>query len=127
MVASCLGSMVIPPVRHYDFLHAKKLSMNPFDKEANSLTLKVAAFNQTFSLKLQKNQHLILATSTLHLHHAFGGAKQLHPIIQHPYHGSLVDDLGEERGWARILFHKEYLILYPNIQPKHHSPKRTNV
>jgi hypothetical protein len=106
---TCLGNIVIPRVRHYDFLHPQKLEFIPLE---SSLTLQFSAFNETYTLKLESHQHLIPATATLHLHHAFGGPKQLHPIVAHPYHGSLVDALGDERGWARILFHQEYALYF---------------
>lgn len=108
LVTSCMGSQHFPPVRHYDFLKTTHLVANPLESVEHVISLKMASFNRTFEFRLSRNHHLLLPTSTLHLHHPFGGAKQLHPIVEHPYQGSILDSYGNELGWARILFHQEY-------------------
>lgn len=103
LIFSVIRAQLINPVRHYDFVASHRVQID-FDK---SIHLSFQSFNKTYTFKLDRNNHLLLAESAMHIQHALTGKTSVSSIHAHPYHGTLLDESELEIGHGRILFHKE--------------------
>ncbi|KAJ3382914.1 hypothetical protein HDU92_004508 [Lobulomyces angularis] len=113
--SNILSSPGTNPIRHYDFVLLQNHIPNQF---TNLINLQFKAFNQTYTLELEKNKELILHNSTLLIHdHVIdykGKNKKIvkitnlngHPNV-HPYKGKVLNLNNEPVGWSRIIFHKD--------------------
>ena len=105
LLIATINTSIISDVRYSDFV--KTISLKSIPLKDDSLTLEFTSLNQTFSIKLFKNIHLVLADTTVQIHNVLSGKVEVRPVIAHAYHGNTIQDDGLEVGWARILFHNE--------------------
>lgn len=92
-------SALITTVRYSDFV--KTLTINP---TINGVTLVLKSLNQTFTLNLYENKHLIMQDTLIEVYNRDGNISRISPGIPFVFRGTCTRDT-KDIGWARITFH----------------------